>query len=153
RAVGPTIVRGSRNESVVEYSTAIRAGRSVLLQTTAPSAETSPLATPHGIAGRPLSGAASAFTPKRLAAPPTTVAVNSRRDSRARRLLLLMQQSYSGSTLIVTRKPKSFFCAPWNGSKALIQSGSRAGSGANSADAALHGKSFFGCDACTPNSS
>ena len=36
--------------------------------------------------------------------------------------------AHSALTLIVTWNPKSFFAAPWNGSKALIQSGSRAGS-------------------------
>src|SRR5947209_7172557 len=60
---------------------------------------------------------------------------------------------HSGLTFNVTWKPKSFFWAPWNGSKALIQSGSRAGSGANSALAALHGTIFFGWAALTPNCS
>jgi hypothetical protein len=46
---------------------------------------------------------------------------------------------HSGLTRMMTWKPKSFFCAPWNGSQALIHSGSSAGSGANSAEAALHG--------------
>src|SRR5262245_27166955 len=47
--------RASRNDSVVAYSTIIRAERSVRLHTTAPSATTSPLRTPYGSAGRILS--------------------------------------------------------------------------------------------------
>src|SRR5947208_3277301 len=52
---------------------------------------------------------------------------------------------------MVTRKPRSFLTAPLNGSFALIQSGSRAGSGANSADGALHGRTLFGIVALTRN--
>src|SRR2546426_12489242 len=59
----------------------------------------------------------------------------------------------SAETLRITWKPKSFFCAPWNGSHALIHNGSKAGSGANSADAALYGNTRFGWDAWTPNAS
>src|SRR5262249_5220405 len=51
----------------------------------------------------------------------------------------------------VTWNPKSILTAPWNGSNALIHSGSRAGSGANSADAALQRPSLRGWAACTAN--
>src|SRR5215813_7339265 len=54
-AAGPMTRRTSWNASVVAYSTMRRAGRSVRLQTIAASAVISPLATPHGIAGRVLS--------------------------------------------------------------------------------------------------
>src|SRR5262245_24152183 len=69
----------------------MRLGRSVLLQTTAPSADTSPLATPHGSVGRPLSAPDAVRRPSNTA-PPTAVA---RRKSRrvgppARRLLELI---------------------------------------------------------------
>src|SRR3989442_1070408 len=52
RAAGPTTRRASANESVVAYSTTIRAGRSVRLQTVARPAVTSPAEVPLGIPGR-----------------------------------------------------------------------------------------------------
>src|SRR5947209_8495354 len=51
-ASGPATVRASFNDSVVAYSTLIRAGRSHRAQTIPDEAVTSPLATPQGIWGR-----------------------------------------------------------------------------------------------------
>ena len=51
-AAGPITRWRFANEAVVAYSTISRAGRSVRLQITARSAETSPLCTPEGTPGR-----------------------------------------------------------------------------------------------------
>src|SRR5688572_1185294 len=51
-AAGPVRLQAFSNLSVVEYSTSIRAGRSVRLHTTARPSVTSPAATPCGMAGR-----------------------------------------------------------------------------------------------------
>jgi len=51
-AAGPAMRRAPRIDSSVPYSTIIRAGRSVRLQTMPESPVTSPLMVPYGICGR-----------------------------------------------------------------------------------------------------
>src|SRR5207245_5424671 len=69
RASGPTIRGALANEAVVAYSTTIRAGRSVRLQTVVRPAVTSPAEVPLGIPGRAASALTSAGTSRAQSRP------------------------------------------------------------------------------------
>src|SRR2546425_5509516 len=88
RAAGPTTRRASANESVVAYSTTIRAGRSVRLQTVARPAVTSPAEVPLGMPGRaPSEGTTPGARPAHARVPPSPMRPPSA-CRRKRRLLL-----------------------------------------------------------------
>ena len=83
-ATGPAWRRRSANDSRVDHSTIIRAGRSLRLQTSARSPVTSPTAVPNGMAGRWASLVTSAGASRGLttvaAAAPDSIETNARRD-------------------------------------------------------------------------